>query len=79
MLNPTKFESSSSYCFAVYYLKQIQECLPNSTERVVAIGASSEDGVIDVIRRVLEIMQEQPIKGGISLYDPSLEPWEQGG
>jgi len=24
MLNPTKFESSSSYCFAVYYLKQIQ-------------------------------------------------------
>ena len=55
-----------------------QECLPNSTERVVAIGASAEDGIIDVIHRVLAIMQEQPIKGNIALYDPSMEPWEQG-
>ena len=23
-------------------------------------------------------MQEQPIKGNISLYDPSMEPWDQG-
>lgn len=52
--------------------------MPNSTERVVAIGARSEDGVIDVINRILGIMQEQPIKGNISLYDPSMEPWDQG-
>lgn len=59
-------------------IKVFQECLPNSTERVVAIGASNEDGVIDVIRKILTIMQEQPIKGTISLYDPSMEPWDQG-
>lgn len=54
------------------------ECLPNSTERVVAIGARSEDGIIEVINKVLAIMQDQPIKGNISLYDPSMEPWDQG-
>jgi len=59
-------------------IKVFQECLPNSTERVVAIGAGNEEGVIEVIRRILVIMQEQPIKGNISLYDPSMEPWEQG-
>lgn len=56
-------------------IKVFQECLPNSTERVVAIGASSEDGVIEVIRKILVIMQEQQIKGNINLYDPSMEPW----
>ena len=50
-------------------IKVFQECLPNSTERVVAIGASNEYGIIDVIHRVLAIMQEQPIKGNIALYD----------
>ena len=58
-------------------IKVFQECLPNSTERVVAIGAGDEEGVIEVIKKILIIMHDQPIKGNISLYDPSCEPWEQ--
>jgi len=59
-------------------IKVFQECLPNSTERVVAI-AGSEDQIIDCISKILELMQEQPIKGNIALYDPTNAGWDQGG
>lgn len=55
-------------------IKVYQECLPNSTERVVALGGG-EDEIMNVLNKILEIMQESPIKGNITLYDPSQEPW----
>jgi len=53
-------------------IKVYQECLANSTERVVAIGGD-DDQVVNALTQMLEVMQEQPIKGNISLYDPSYE------
>lgn len=58
-------------------VKVYQECLADSTERVVAVGGS-EDNLIAAIEQMLEVMQEQPIKGNITLYDPSYEH-SQGG
>lgn len=53
-------------------VKVYQECLADSTERVVAVGGS-EDHLIAALEQMLEVMQEQPIKGNITLYDPSYE------
>jgi len=53
-------------------IKVYQECLPDSTERVVAIGGE-EDQVVNALNMMLEVMQEQPIKGNITLYDPSYD------
>jgi len=53
-------------------IKVYQECLPDSTERVVAIGGE-EDQIVGALNQMLEVMQEQPIKGNITLYDPSYE------
>lgn len=55
-------------------IKVFQECLPNSTERVVALGGG-EDELVNVLTKILEIMQESPIKGNVALYDPSQEQW----
>ena len=57
-------------------VKVFQECLPNSTERVVALGGG-ESEIVDALKKILEIMQESPIKGNIALYDPSQE-WNGG-
>jgi len=53
-------------------IKVYQECLPDSTERVVAIGGE-EDQVVNALTQMLDVMQEQPIKGNITLYDPSYD------
>ncbi|XP_065670966.1 heterogeneous nuclear ribonucleoprotein K isoform X4 [Hydra vulgaris] len=57
-------------------VKVFQECLPNSTERVVALGGGEAE-IVDALKKILEIMQESPIKGNIALYDPSQE-WNGG-
>jgi len=60
-------------------IKAFQECLPMSTERVVAI-AGDEDQIIESLTQILTLMQDQPIKGNIALYDPSNnnQGWDEG-
>jgi len=53
-------------------IKVYQECLPDSTERVIAIGGE-EDHIVAALTQMLDIMQEEPIKGNITLYDPSYD------
>jgi len=58
-------------------VKVYQECLPDSTERVVAIGGD-EDQLVAALEQMLIVMQEQPIKGNITLYDPSYDHSQSG-
>jgi len=51
-------------------LKVFQETLGHSTERVVSIAGGQEE-ISSCIKEILGIMQESPIKGPISLYDPA--------
>jgi len=58
-------------------VKVYQECLADSTERVVAIGGEEEQ-LVAALQQMLEVMQEQPIKGNITLYDPSYDHSQSG-
>merc|ERR1711962_1726714 len=53
-------------------VKVYAECLPDCTERVVAI-AGSEDQLINSIELMLKGIDENPIKGQATAYDPSYE------
>jgi len=59
-------------------IKVYQECLPDSTERVVAIGGSA-DQLVAALEMIFKVMEENPIKGNITLYDPSYEHNTGGG
>lgn len=52
-------------------IKVYPDCLPGCKERVVALGGG-EDQVVRALEEVLETMNEQPIKGDVILYDPSV-------
>eukprot|EP00794_Sanderia_malayensis_P009592 gene9592-10579_t len=51
-------------------IKIYSECLPNATERVVAI-AGTEQQISSALENILETMSKTPIKGPVHLYDPS--------
>lgn len=51
-------------------VKVFPDCLPESSERVVAIQGTS-DHIVDCVQSVCETLRETPTKGNISLYDPS--------
>lgn len=51
-------------------IKVYQDCLPDSSERVVALGGS-EDEIVGALQNILGILENEPLKGGSTLYDPS--------
>ncbi|XP_065059940.1 heterogeneous nuclear ribonucleoprotein K-like isoform X2 [Rhopilema esculentum] len=51
-------------------IKIFSDCLPGATERVVAI-AGNPDEVVSAMENILETMSKTPIKGPVSLYDPT--------
>jgi len=58
-------------------IKVYPNCLPNCKERVVAIGGEEEE-VVNALQQILDVMHEQPIKGEVTLYDPSYDgPYEE--
>jgi len=53
-------------------VKAYAECLPDSTERVVAI-AGTEDQLTSALDMMLKVIDENPIKGQSTPYDPSYD------
>uniref|UniRef100_A0A0B7AXN5 K Homology domain-containing protein n=1 Tax=Arion vulgaris TaxID=1028688 RepID=A0A0B7AXN5_9EUPU len=51
-------------------IKVYSTCCPNSTDRVVAISGKPKV-VVGCIEEILELLQQAPPKGPMSLYDPS--------
>jgi len=56
-------------------IKVYQECLPNSNERVVAIGGEAEEDIFCAILMILDVMKDAP-RGSIAPYDPNNKPIE---
>ncbi|CAH3022574.1 unnamed protein product [Porites evermanni] len=60
-------------------IKVFADCLPDSTERVVSI-CGSDDVILACVRNVIDTLNETPLKGQVSLYDPSRgNNWDYGG
>jgi len=53
-------------------VKVYAECLPDSTERVVAV-AGLPDQLVAALELMLKVIDENPIKGQTTPYDPSYE------
>ena len=47
-----------------------QDCLPNSNERIVAIGGDDEERVLAAFNIVLDTLHEHPRKSQVIYYDP---------
>lgn len=54
-------------------IKIYQECLPNSDERVVAIGGDTVDRIIAAMDIVLDTLEKLPPKAQTQFYDPTAE------
>lgn len=52
-------------------VKVYPDCLPGCNERVVAMSGTEEQ-IVNALEQVLDTMVEQPIKGDVILYDPSI-------
>jgi len=52
-------------------VKVYPDCLPGCNERVVAMRGTEEQ-IVNALEQVLDTMVEQPIKGDVILYDPSI-------
>ncbi|XP_078367451.1 heterogeneous nuclear ribonucleoprotein K homolog isoform X1 [Oculina patagonica] len=61
-------------------IKVFADCLPNSTERIVSIRGT-DDVIVACTREVINQLNETPLKGPVSLYDPSRggNDWDYGG
>lgn len=59
------------------WIKVYQDCLPDCTERVVAIGGDEEQ-VVAALQQMLDVLETEPIKGNVTLYDASYEHSQQG-
>ncbi|XP_031558125.1 heterogeneous nuclear ribonucleoprotein K-like [Actinia tenebrosa] len=53
-------------------IKVFSDCLPNSTERVVAITGTI-DTVVKCVEIIYETLESTPLKGQVILYDPSMQ------
>ncbi|XP_028399071.1 heterogeneous nuclear ribonucleoprotein K-like [Dendronephthya gigantea] len=51
-------------------VKVFPDCLPESSERIVAIQGTP-DHIVDCVQNICETLRETPTKGQINLYDPS--------
>jgi len=58
-----------------------QDCLPNSNERIVAIGGEDESRVLAAFDIILKTLEEHPLKSQIVYYDPKNKdgPLQGGG
>lgn len=59
-------------------IKILSNCLPSSTERVVIVGGS-EENIISALCKIVDIVQDQPMKGNVAYYDPNQNEWNEGG
>ena len=59
-------------------LKIISNCLPSSTERVAILGGS-EDNITTALCKILDLIQEIPVKGNVAFYDPNQDGWNESG
>jgi len=64
----TEMRESTNAKFKIY-----EECLPNSNERVIAIGGDSEEQLIMALTKILHRLQEEPNRSKTRYYDPSLK------
>jgi len=51
-------------------IKVYQDCLPNSNERVVAVGGDEETQVVEALRVILNILKDVPRRSIPSHYNP---------
>lgn len=51
-------------------IKVFQDCLINSTERVVAIAGDPEV-IINTVEKIFGYLEDAPLKGNVRLYDPA--------
>lgn len=51
-------------------IKVFQDCLVNSTERVVAIAGDPEV-IVNTVEKIFGYLEDAPIKGNVRLYDPA--------
>jgi len=56
-----------------------QDCLPNSNERVVAIGGEDESRVLAAFDIILKTLDDHPLKQQVHYYDPTKNDGPQGG
>jgi len=56
-------------------IKVYQDCLPNSTERVVAIGGE-EQQIVEALKAILDILANVPRRSAPMYYDPINKPSE---
>lgn len=47
-----------------------QDCLPNSNERIVAIGGEDESRVLAAFDIILKTLEDHPLKSEVNFYDP---------
>ncbi|WP_395239556.1 KH domain-containing protein, partial [Salmonella sp. s54412] len=52
------------------FIKVFSDCLPDSTERIVAIQGPA-DRIVHAVQLICETLRETPVKGSVNLYDPS--------
>jgi len=52
-------------------IKVYEECLPNSSERVIAIGGNNDEEVLSALKQILNILKDQPRVASPLYYDPS--------
>jgi len=55
-------------------LKVYPDCLPNSNERVVSLGANDEDTIIQGLKKVLEILDGAPVRSATTYFNPDKNP-----
>merc|ERR1712168_364353 len=56
-----------------------QDCLPNSNERIVAIGGEDETRVLAALDIILKTLDDHPLKTQVHYYDPKNNDGPPGG
>jgi len=56
-----------------------KDCLPNSNERVVAIGGEDETRVLAALDIILKTLDDHPLKQAVRYYDPTKNDGPPGG
>jgi len=51
-------------------VKVYPDCLPNSNERVIAIGGDDESCLLSAVNIVLDLLEKRPAKRSTNYYDP---------
>jgi len=52
-------------------IKVYEECLPNSNERVIAIGGDNDQQILIALTTILNILKDLPLRGRPRYYDPA--------